>query len=580
MFDAIKEGITIYRKGPAFRADALAGITVGIIALPLSMALAIATGVPPQHGLYTAMVAGFITALAGGSRFNISGPTAAFVVILVPIVRDYGLTGLLVSGFMAGLMLIAMGLLRFGSLIELVPFPVTIGFTTGIAVVIATLQLRDFLGLACGPLLGHYHENVRTLIHAMPTLHPQALLVGCITLATLILWPRTRSRIPSHLIALLIGTGAALLAALCWDGFFVETIRSRFQFELNGHVAAGIPQSLPTWSPPWRPVDGHVLSWHEVVTMVRSLVGPAFAIALLGALESLLCATVADGSTGTRHDPNDELIGQGIGNVVTPFLGGIPSTAALARTAAGIRAGALTPVAAIVHALFVLLSIALLAPWLSYIPMASMAALLLMVAWNMSEARHFFRFLQKAPLSDSGTMLTCFGLTILVDMEVAIAVGMTLAAFLFIRRVVELTSVRDMHPDEHPHTQQLPDTVALYDINGPLFFGAAQKAFSNIARVLPSIRVVILDMADVTMIDATAVMTMESIIQLAAKRRVLLVIARLDPAIILRLRTAGVRKRIGLVEFARTTEDAARIAMSHLQQHAHPHALLPLPGKT
>jgi SulP family sulfate permease len=568
MFLAFKECLASYRSRPSFRDDTLAGITVGVIALPLSMALAIATGVPPQHGLYTAIVAGIVTALSGGSRVNISGPTAAFVVILVPIVREFGLAGLLLSGCLAGLMLVVMGLLRFGSLIELVPYPVTIGFTSGIAVVIATLQLRDFLGLNCPPLLGHYHENVMSLIRSANTLNPQALLIGIITLVTLILWPKTRSKIPGHLVALLVGTGLSMILTRVWDGFAVETIRTRFHFSLAGMTGDGIPPILPQWTLPWQlpGPDGKPLGLG--FGLLRSLVGPAFAIAILGALESLLCATIADGSTGTKHNPNDELIGQGIGNIVTPFFGGIPATAALARTAASIRAGALTPVASIIHALFVLLSILILAPILSYIPMAVMAALLIMVAWNMSEAKHFVRFLQKAPVSDSGTMLVCFGLTILVDMEVAIGVGMTLAAFLFIRRIVDETHVLDVSRDAHPHTQSLPDTVALYDINGALFFGAAQKAFSDLARLHPSIQVVILDMADVIMIDSTATVAMESIIQLAEKKHVFLIVSHLNPRIILKLRTSGVRKRIGLIEFARNTEEAAAMATRHLKAHS------------
>lgn len=566
MFLAFKECLELYRTRPSLRADALAGITVGVIALPLSMALSIATGVPPQHGLYTAIVAGLIASITGGSRFNITGPTAAFVVILVPIVRQFGLAGLLISGCMAGLMLVTMGLLKFGSLIELVPYPVTIGFTTGIAVVIATLQLRDFLGLSCGPLLGHYHENVMTLIHSANTLNPHALLIGAVTLLTLMLWPKTHSKIPGHLIALLVGTGLSVLFSHVWHGFAVETIQSRFHYTVAGITGDGIPRMLPQWTLPWQIPGSSGETVGLSFGMLRALVGPAFAIAILGALESLLCATIADGSTGARHNPNDELIGQGLGNIVAPFFGGIPATAALARTAASIRAGAVTPVACVIHALFVLLSILVLAPLLSFIPMAAMASLLIMVAWNMSEAKHFLRFLQKAPPSDSGTMLVCFGLTILVDMEVAIAVGMTLAAFLFIRRIVEQTNIRDLSRDAHPHTQPLPDTVMLYDINGPLFFGAAQKAFSGLARLHSDVRIVILDMADVTMIDSTATVAMESIIQLAEKKHMFLIVAHLDPRIILKLRTAGVRKRKGLIEFARNTEQAAALAMGHLNR--------------
>jgi len=542
------------------RADVLAGLTVGVIALPLSMALAIAAGTPPQHGLYTAIVGGALIALAGGSRVNISGPTAAFVVILLPITAQYGIGGLLLSGLMAGLILVVMGAAGLGSLIRLVPYPVTVGFTAGIAVVIATLQLRDFLGLQTADPGHGYVQTVLALATGLPTARWPEFLTGTITLAVLIAWQRRRSRVPAHLVALVAGTLASLLLSGLFPELSVETIGSRFSFVVDGVSGHGIPPIPPRWAWPWQLPDATGTPIGVTPELLSSLLGSAFAIAMLGALESLLCATVADGMTGTRHDPNRELIGQGIGNLLIPFFGGIPATAALARTAANVRAGARSPVAAVVHSAFLLAALLALAPVLAWVPMASMAALLLVVAWNMSEVRHFRRILRVAPRSDIATLLSCFGLTVLVNMEVAVAVGMGLAALLFIRRTIELTGARMMARRDHPHTASLPDSVVLYDLNGPLFFGAAQKALDGLTRLHGGIRVVILDMSDVTMIDMTAIVAMESIIDNLRVRGIALIICSLEPRIILKLRRAGVRKQPGVIEFARDIEEASRVA--------------------
>lgn len=563
MFFAARETFTQHLTGASLRQNALAGLTVGIIALPLSMALAIAVGVPPQHGLYTAIVAGIIIALTGGSHVNISGPTAAFVVILLPITQKYGLGGLLVSGLLSGFILLAMGLARLGSLIQLVPYPVTIGFTAGIAVVIATFQIKDFFGLEISTLAEHYLDNATTLFSALPTLRWQELVIGTLTLATLIIWRRLKTKVPAHLAALTLGTVTVLLAAQLVDGFSVATIGSRFHYELAGASGDGIPPVLPAFVWPWDMPGPSGQPIGLSFELIKALLGSAFAIAMLGALESLLCATVADGMTGGKHDPNDELIGQGLGNIVAPFFGGIPATAAIARTAANIRAGGSTPVSSIVHALFILLSILALTPLLAHIPMSSMAALLLMVAWNMSEAGHFARIVRAAPRSDVVTLLVCFGLTVLFNMEVAVAVGMGLAAVLFIRRTIELTGARLMQRHEHPHTQPLPDHVVLYDINGPLFFGAAQKALSDLTALHSDIRVVILDMSDVTMLDMTAMVAIESIIKHMRKKGVLLVLCKLQPRMILKLRRIGVRRQSGVLMFARSLAGAARLATEH-----------------
>lgn len=566
MFSAIKETARNSYSFESLRSDLFAGLTIGVIALPLSMALAIATGVAPQHGLYTAIVAGIVIALSGGSRVNISGPTAAFVVILMPITQIYGIGGLLISGLMAGFILVGMGMARLGTLIQVVPYPVTIGFTAGIGVVLATtLQIKDFLGLSIGLMGGHYIENIEALVNALPTLRLEEMFIGVLTFLTLLLWTRRKTRIPAHLVALFAGSIAALLANLIIRDFNVATIGSRFHYNLGSITGSGIPPFLPQFVWPWELQGGSGspigISFH----LVKKLLPSSFAIAILGALESLLCATVADGMAGTKHDPNDELVGQGIGNIVTPFFGGIPATAAIARTAANIRAGALSPVASVVHAIFILIGILILTPVLAYIPMASMAALLIMVAWNMSEAKHFVRIVKVAPRSDVAILITCFSLTVLFDMEIAVAVGMGLAGALFISRTIELTDAKLIERHEHPHIQSLPKNIVLYDINGPLFFGAAQKALSGLTTLSPEITVVILDMSDVTMIDMTAMAAIETIIENLRKKGILLIICSLAPRMILKLRRAGVRKKAGEIEFVRTLESGIKLATAPRQ---------------
>jgi SulP family sulfate permease len=544
------------------QANLLAGLTVGVSALPLSMALAIASGVPPQHGLYTAMVAGIVIALSGGSKVNISGPTAAFVVVLLPIVQQYGFGGLLMSGLMAGVILILMGVARLGRLIEIVPYPVTVGFTAGIGVVIATIQLKDFLGLSVDALDGHYLEKLSMIVLALPSVDWREAAIGALTLAILIAWPRFRSRVPGHLVALLIGSLAAWLLSHVVSGFSVATIGSRFSFDINGLSGHGIPPVLPTFEWPWNLPGGDGEPIGLSFELVRTLLPAAITIAILGSLESLLCAVVADGMSGKKHHPNDELIGQGIGNIVVPLFGGIPATAAIARTAANVRSGGSLPLASVVHGLFILVSIMFLTPILSYIPMASMAALLLMVAWNMSEAKHFLRTVRIAPRDDVVVLLLCFSLTVLFDMTVAVAVGMGLAAALFIRRSISLTQSATV---EHHHVERgLPDSVVIYEINGPLFFGSAQKALKTIASVRAEVRVVILDMTQVTMLDMSAIVAMESIWRDLQKRNIALVINALQPRMILKLRRAGIRKQRDKLAYVRNLDEGVAMATSIL----------------
>jgi sulfate permease, SulP family len=559
MFTALKRSIANKPTYSEIQTNILSGLTVGIIALPLSMALAIASGVPPQHGLYTAIIAGIVIAVTGGSKVNISGPTAAFVVVLLPIVHQFGIGGLLVSGFMAGIILLAMGLGKLGKLIEIVPYPVVIGFTAGIGVVIATFQIKDFMGLNITLVDGHYLDKLTLIIQSLPTTNWQELLIGAITGAVLLIWPHLTSRIPRHLIALCFGSLAAWLLSQLSQDFSVATIGSRFSYDLNGITGNGIPPMLPSFEWPWNLPGANGKAIGLSFELIRQLLPAAITIAILGSLESLLCAVVADGMTGKKHSSNDELIGQGIGNIITPLFGGIPATAAMARTAANIKAGGSLPLSSITHGLFILFSILALTPLLAYIPMASMAALLLAVAWNMSEVKHFARTIRIAPRDDVIVLVLCFLLTVLFDMTVAVAVGIGLAALLFIRRSINLTNTTRIDKT-HESFGHLPDNIAIYDINGPLFFGSAQKALQNVSRITPDLRVVILDMTEVTMLDMSGIVAMESIHESITKQHIGLIINNLQPRMLLKLRRAGIKYKPGKIQFSRTLEDGVDMA--------------------
>lgn len=510
-----------------FRADVLAGILVGVVALPLSMALAIATGVPPQYGLYTAIVAGTVIAFFGGSRVQVSGPTAAFVVILVPIVTQHGLAGLAVATVMAGLIQIILALSRLGRLIQFVPHPVTIGFTAGIAVVIATLQMKDFFGLSIASMPDSYVERVATLASSLPSFRWPDLVVGAACLGILIGWDRVTKKVPAALVALTVCGVGAYVAHMAWgDGFVVETIRGRFGSEALPH---GIPQKPPLFDLPWRfhrPGEAETgMTWGVLFLLCKELVPAAFAIAMLGSIESLLSAVVADGMSGHTHDPDSELFAQGLGNIAAPFFGGFAATGAIARTAANIRFGARSPVSAIVHAQFVLFSMLLLAPLLGHLPMAALAALLLRVAWNMSEARHFIHTIRVAPRSDVAVLLTCFGLTVIFDMVIAVSVGVVLAAMLFMRRMAEVANVRFMQEKHHAITEPLPPGVLVYEIAGPMFFGAAQRAMSAFRTIGNGVKVVILDMESVPVMDATGLVNLEGAIDRLGKTQITVILA-------------------------------------------------------
>jgi SulP family sulfate permease len=544
------------------RADILAGAVVGIVALPLAMALAIASGVPPTHGLNTAIVAGAAIAILGGSRFQVSGPTAAFVVVLSPVAHGFGIGGLALASLMAGMLLFAMGVLRMGRLIEFVPYPVTTGFTAGIAVVIATLQVKDLLGLSVEAMPEHFVERVQAIARALPTAHGSDIAIGLLTLAVLVAWPRLTRRVPAPLAALLVGASAAAILQRLVPGFEAATIESRFEYHVRGVVGHGIPPLPPLPLLPWTLAgpDGRPIGLS--FGLVRELMPAAFAIAALGAIESLLSAVVADGMTGRKHDPDAELMAQGTGNMLAPFFGGFAATGAIARTATNVRSGARSPIAALVHAGVVLLAVLLAAPLLGRLPMASLAALLLFVAWNMAELDHFAHIVKVAPRPDVAVLAACFLLTVLFDMVVAVSVGVVMAALLFMQRMAEVSEVRLV--DAHPMgiDRPLPKGVVAYEIAGPLFFGAAQKAMAALQSVDKGVRVVILDLRAVPMLDATGLVGLESAFERLARADVHVVVGGARPQPLRAMARAGWDDRKGRItvygSFERAVEEVRK----------------------
>lgn len=508
-----------------FKRDVLAGLVVGIVALPLAMALAIGVGVAPQYGLYTAIVSGFIVAALGGSRTQVTGPTAAFIVILAPIYTKFGLAGLYIAGLLGGVILIMMGLFRMGQMIHFIPHPVTTGFTAGIATVIATLQMKDLLGLTLEGDPAHFFDRLVAMSAALHTTSLREVAVGLGTLAVLLLFPRLTPRFPAPLVALPAAALLVFAIHLLAPGFEVATIASSFQTVTMGAVIQGIPPLPPLPILPWLADGPSGQPLTLTFDTFRALFSGALAIAMLGAIESLLSAVVADGLARTRHEPDAELIALGVGNVVTPFFGGIPATGAIARTATNVKAGARTPVAGMVHALTILAAVVVLAPLLGYLPMASLAALLLLVAWNMSEAKHFVHTIRVAPKSDVAVLLTCYGLTVAFDMVVGVAVGMVLAALLFMRRMAEVTRGRLTSLSESGAPIELPPGVVLYEISGPLFFGAAQKAMAALEIVAGQTKAVILLMNQVNAMDATGLVALEGALASLRSHRCLAIIA-------------------------------------------------------
>jgi SulP family sulfate permease len=525
--------------------------------VPLSLALAIASGVAPQHGLYTACIGGALIALAGGSRFSVSGPTAAFVVILFPIAQQHGLGGLLLAGLMAGFMQIALGWGRMGQLIQYIPHPVTTGFTAGIAVVIASLQLSDLLGLHA-QASADFIVRLRAVASALPATAATAVALGAATLALMGAWRRTRLPLPPYLVGAVFSGVVAWLLHEYWPAFAVETIADRFHYVNDGVTLGGIPSLLPAFELPWNLPGSEGTALDLSPALLRSLLGPAFAIAMLGSIESLLCAVVGDGMTGRKHDPDAELVGQGLGNLLVPLLGGIPATGALARTAVNIRAGARSPLASVFHGLFVLAVMLALAPLLSWLPMCGLAAVLLKVAWNMSERRNFLRIVRVAPRGDVLLLLVCFGLTVLFDMVVAISAGVVLGSLMFMHRMSKVSMVKligEGHPQAPP---DLPADVRFYEIAGPLFFGAAERAMNAMRHHDRGVRAVILELSSVPTIDASGLVALEELLDDLNEDGIFVVLCGAQPEVLRVLGDAGDLKENGKRWYCPSSEAALK----------------------
>lgn len=578
------------------RADFQAALVVGIVGLPLYMALAIASGVRPEHGLYTAIVAGGLIALLGGSRVQVSGPTAAAVVVLAPLTASHGWPGLAIATLIAGVLLVGLGVFRLGRLIEYVPYPVTIGFTAGIAIVLASLQIKDFLGLSLAGVPSGFVERLILLAEAGYEHFARArswtvigdVAIGAIALTILLVWPRISRRVPGPLIAVPIATILALGANQFIPGMHVRTIADEF---------GGIPHGPPPLTAPWReppppavaggvggaglvgpPAPSAGLSRASMAVglgavqplrfdteTIRTLISAGLAIALLGAMGSLLSATVADALVHTHHDPDAELLAQGLGNLVAPFFGGFAAAGAVARTGSNIRAGARTPLASFMHSLFLLAVMLALAPLLEHLPMSALAATVLVLARNMAEMKHVGFLVRFAPRSDVAVLLTCFGLTVIFDMVIAVSVGFMLAALLFMRRMAEIASI-DLTSDDHPaQVGSLPASVLVLEVRGPLFFGAAAKTVATLERIDTRIRAVVMDLHHVHAMDATGLVNLDNAVTDLQRRGMLVVLAGLHDQPLELVRKAGWERRGGHLVVAGSLTAGAEIARAWVE---------------
>lgn len=493
--------------------DLLAGIIVGIIALPLSIALAIASGVSPEKGLFTAIVAGFIISFLGGSRVQIGGPTGAFIVIVYGIVEKYGVNGLTIATIMAGIFLILMGLFKMGTIIKFIPYPITTGFTSGIAIAILSTQIKDFFGLTIASVPSEFVEKMESIITNFNTINFQAFGIGMVSLMILIFWPKIDKKVPASIIAIVVSVILVMVFKMN-----VDTIGSRYN-----DIAASLP--MPT------------LPEFDFKT-VRALISPAFTIAVLAGIESLLSAVVADGMIRSKHRSNMELIAQGAGNIGSAIFGGIPATGAIARTAANIKNGGQTPIAGIVHSITVFLIMIILMPYAKLIPMPTLAAILVLVAYNMGDWKEF-KALKMAPKSDAAVFLVTFSLTVFVDLVVAIEIGMVLAAFLFMKRMADVTNIKYLEAEEDenfvdidgavlPYKKAILDKILIYEINGPFFFAAADKFLDITAQMHEKYKVLVLRMGKVPAMDATGYHALEMILDMCKSRGMTVIFSKVQ----------------------------------------------------
>lgn len=526
LFTLLREGVS----GRQVLNDIIAGVIVGIVALPLAIAFAIASGVKPEQGLFTAIVAGFIISAFGGSRVQIGGPTGAYIVVVYSIVQQYGYEGLAVATFIAGLLLIGMGLARMGVLLRFIPYPLTAGFTSGIALIIFSSQIKDFFGLTMVKVPAEFVQKWTAYAGAANTFNPYALALGAGSLVLVFLWPRITMKVPGSLVAVVAGTLAAALFKLP-----VDTIGSRF---------GAVPNMLP--APHLLPLD-----W----TLITKMFSPAVTIALLGAIESLLSAVVADGMTGFRHRSNMELIAQGLANVASPLFSGIPATGAIARTATNVKNGGRTPIAGITHAVTLLLIMLFFGHWAVLIPMPTLAAILIYVAYNMSEWHTFLQIL-RCPRGDIAVLLTTFFLTVLIDLTVAIEVGVVLAAFLFLQKMESVSGAEIITKDleesgedaDDPGSisrRTVPVGVEVFEIYGPLFFGAVERFKRAMRRVEKAPRVFILRMRNVSAVDATGLQALEELLRGLTRNDQVLLLAHVREQPLAAMEKSGLAERIG-----------------------------------
>ncbi len=500
----------------------IAGLIVGIVALPLAMAFAIASGVKPEQGIYTAIVAGLVVGLFGGSRVQIAGPTGAFIVILASITAKYGIAGLQIATLLAGIILLFLGFIKLGSVIKFIPDPVIVGFTSGIGVIIIINEWKDFFGLPLQiPLNAHFHHKLSELIKVFPQLNIETTALAILSLLLVLITPKILKRIPGPLVALVVAT---ILQSI-FD-FNVATLGSTF---------GGITQQLPEFQLP-----------NFDFNQILNLIAPAFTIALLGAIESLLSATAADGMSGTRHDSNQELIGQGFANILAPLFGGFAATGAIARTATNIRNGGNSPIAAIVHSLLLILILVLLAPLALNVPLCALAAILFVVAYNMSDLPRFIHMLKHAPQYDIIVLITTFLLTIFTDLVIAVNVGVILAMLLFVRRMHQSVAVEQQ---THDHLKaelsangltRIPKDMLIYTIQGPFFFGAAEKIERTLALTSAEPKTVIFRLKDVPFMDITGLETFQELIEQYKKRGIIIYICEANAKVTHKLTDIGI----------------------------------------
>jgi SulP family sulfate permease len=544
--------------------DLTAGVVVGIVAFPLAIAFAIASGVTPERGLYTAIIAGFLISALGGSRVQIGGPTGAFVVVVYSIVQRYGLPGLTIATLMAGVILVLLGVFKLGTIIKFIPHPLVTGFTSGIAVIIASNEIRDFFGLRVDTMPAEFVEKLETLWHAAGTTNPWAVGIGAFTLGLLVVWRNLNSRIPGPFVALVITAGVVGVFDLP-----VDTIGSRFGV---------IDMSFPAPSIP-------AIAFADL----RNLVGPAFTIAILGAIESLLSAMVADGMTGGRHRSNMELIAQGVANIASPIFGGIPATGAIARTATNVKNGGRTPIAGITHALVLLLIALLFGKWAALVPMATLAGILMLVAYQMSEWR-LFRAELRGPREDAAVLVVTFLLTVIIDLTVAIAVGMVLASFLFMKRMAETTNIaavtRELQRDGDDVTysapgaisrRSVPDRVEVFEISGAFFFGAAEAFKEALGQVAGRPWVIIIRMRDVSLLDSSGLRALQEVVRRFRRDRTLVLLSEVHAQPLIVIQASELFSEIGDDIFM-DIDDALDRARAHVATRTS--GTIPVPTST